>query len=204
LERHCPKILDMRLLSSSSPHIKVAPPTPKSIFVGGAAMLTAAATLFYSPTSAADTIIGVQGNINTLVEPSREGTGAGIDVLLGKRLDLTLVTFGTELSLGLHSLPGADKATAYRALAGVNLGIGSILRPSIFAHIGVGHIAVADDSIPDQSRTGLAGDAGVALDFTLLPLLDIGVQGSYNAISKTSDTDPFRWLQAGVHATLVL
>lgn len=159
--------------------------------------------LLYATPSKADTIIGVQGSLNTLTSPSRDGTGAGIDLLLGKRLDLKLLTLGTELSLGMHSLPGGDDATAYRALAGANLGVGAVLRPSIFAHIGVGHIAVADNAIPDQSRTALAGDVGLALDFTLLPLLDIGIQGSYNAIGGTSSTDPFGWIAGGVHATLV-
>lgn len=163
----------------------------------------AVATLLHTEPAKADTIIGVHGNINTLTSPSRDGTGVGLDLLLGKRLNLALITLGTELSLGAHSFVGADEATAYRALAGANVGVGTILRPSIFAHIGVGHVAVADDSIPDQTRTGLAGDVGLALDFTLLPLLDIGVQGSYNAIRGTAKTDPFRWIQGGVHATLV-
>ncbi len=166
--------------------------------------LASAVTVAYAKPSHADTIIGVQGNVNSLSEPSRDGTGVGIDVLVGRRLDLTLLTVGTELSLGTHTFAGADDATAYRALVGANLGIGSIIRPSVFGHIGVGHIAVDPDAVPDQTRTSLAGDVGVALDFTLLPLIDIGVQGSYNAISGTSNTDAFRWLQAGVHATLVL
>jgi hypothetical protein len=174
-----------------------------SLLVSGVATLAAAGTLLYAEPSKADTLIGVQGNLNTLTQPSRDGTGVGIDFLLGKRLDLTLVTLGTELLFGVHSFAGADEAKAYRALAGANLGVGSILRPSVFAHIGVGHIAVAEDAFPDQSRTALAGDVGVALDFTLLPVLDIGVQGSYNAIRGTSSTDPFRWFQGGVHATLV-
>lgn len=165
--------------------------------------LGAVVTLLHTEPAKADTIIGVQGNINSLTQPSRDGAGVGVDVLLGKRLNLALITLGTELSLGAHSFVGADDATAYRALVGANLGVGTILRPSVFAHIGVGHIAVADNAVPDQSRTGLAGDVGLALDFTLLPLLDIGVQGSYNAIRGTSTTDPFRWLQGGVHATLV-
>lgn len=175
----------------------------KSLVASGVATLVGAVSLLYAEPSKADTLIGVQGNLNTLTQPSRDGTGVGIDFLLGKRLDLTLVTLGTELLLGVHSFAGADEAKAYRALAGANLGVGSILRPSVFAHIGVGHIAVAEDAIPDQSRTALAGDVGVALDFTLLPLLDIGVQGSYNAIRGTSSTDPFHWFQGGVHATLV-
>lgn len=181
-----------------------APTRRKStLLVSAGAALAAAVTFLHTEPAHADTIIGVQGNINSLVEPSRDGTGVGIDVLLGKRLDLTLITIGTELSLGAHSFAGTDDPTAYRAMAGANLGVGSIFRPSVFAHLGVGHITVADDAFPDQTRTGLAGDVGLALDFTLLPLLDIGVQGSYNAISGNSKTDPFRWVQGGVHATLV-
>lgn len=169
-----------------------------------AAAVAGLTTVLYAPPSkAADTIIGVQGNINTLTQPSNDGTGVGIDFLLGKRLNLTLVSFGAELSFGVHSFAGRDEAKAYRALAGVNLGVGTILRPSVFTHVGVGHLSVQETPLPDQSRTSLAGDVGVALDFTLLPLIDIGIQGSYNGIGGTSSTDPVRWVQGGVHATLV-
>lgn len=162
------------------------------------------ATVLATCPAKAESFIGVQADVNTLAAPSRSGAGLGADVLLGKRLDLKLLMFSTELSLGMHALPGADDPTAYRAMVGGSVGLGFALRPSLFGHIGVGHIGVAPNSVPDQSRTSLATELGLALDFTLLPLIDLGVQVSHNAIGKTSDTDPFRWWQGGVHATLVL
>ena len=39
---------------------------------------------------------------------------------------------------------------------------------------------------------------------TLLPLVDLGVQGSYNFVAGSSASEAFEWTQAGVHITFIL
>jgi hypothetical protein len=170
------------------------------------AAAAAAATLIAWPqTAAADTVVGVDLNFNDSLAGEDSGNGAGVDVYFGPRLDLAILTLTTELSGGYHDFAGELDSTVYRGMAGGRLGVGVIIRPSVFAHIGVGHLRF-DEPFGDgrDGRTNLAGDVGAALDFTVLPLVDIGVQGSYNTIVGDDDTEAFEWLQAGVHVTFVL
>jgi hypothetical protein len=79
-----------------------------------------------------------------------------------------------------------------------------VIRPSVFAHVGVGHLRYDVPITGDrEGRTNVTGDAGLALDFTLIPLLDLGVHGAYNVLAGGENSDSFSWLQAGVHATFV-
>ena len=170
------------------------------------AAATAALTLVAWPeTARADTVVGVGLNFNDSMVGDDAGNGAGVDVFFGPRLDLAILTLTTELSGGFHDFSGELDPTVYRGLAGGRLGVGVIIRPSVFAHIGVGHLRY-DDPFGDgrDGRTNLAGDLGAALDFTILPLVDLGVQASYNVVAGDDDNDAFEWLQAGAHITFVL
>lgn len=170
------------------------------------AAAAAAAALVASPKAArADTVVGVGLNFNDSMVGDDAGNGAGVDVFFGPRLDLAILTLTTELSGGFHDFRGELDPTVYRGMAGGRLGVGVIIRPSVFAHIGVGHLRY-DDPFGDgrDGRTNLAGDLGAALDFTILPLVDLGVQASYNVVAGDDDDDAFEWLQAGVHITFVL
>ena len=169
------------------------------------AAVAAASTLIAWPrTAAAETVVGVDLNFNDSLVGDDAGNGAGVDVYFGPRLDLAILTLTTELSGGFHDFAGELDPTVYRGLAGGRLGIGVIIRPSVFAHVGVGHLRFDDPFGDRDGRTNLAGDLGAALDFTVLPLVDLGVQASYNVIAGDDDNDPFEWLQAGAHITFVL
>jgi hypothetical protein len=169
------------------------------------AAAAAAPLVAWPQTASADTVVGVDLNFNDSLAGEDSGNGAGVDLYFGPRLDLAILTLTTELSGGFHDFAGELDSTVYRLMAGGRLGVGVIIRPSVFAHIGVGHLRF-DEPFGDgrDGRTNLAGDVGAALDFTVLPLVDIGVQGSYNTIAGNDDTEAFEWLQAGVHVTFVL
>lgn len=163
-----------------------------------------AATLAWAPRAEAETAASLALSVN---HPSDEtdpelGVG-GIDATIGPRLNLVLIDLTTELSAGIHGFQGSMDATAYRMMAGGRLGIGAIIRPSIFAHVGVGHLRYVDGSA-DASRTNLAGDVGLALEFTALPVVDLGIHGSYNGIAGGADEPSFRWFQTGVMATITM
>jgi opacity protein-like surface antigen len=173
--------------------------------VGLGTALAATIVIAWPRSAAAETVVGVDLNFNDAVAGDDARSGAGVDVYFGPRLDLAILTLTTELSAGFHDFGGPFDPTVYRGMAGGRLGVGVIIRPSVFAHVGVGHLRF-DDPIDDgrDSRTNLAGDVGAALDFTLLPLVDLGVQGSYNVLAGNDRYDSFEWLQAGVHITFVL
>lgn len=189
-----------RLHAPSAPHPVL--PLPR-LCLGMAA--AAAITIAWPRTAAAETVLGVDLNFNDAIAGDDASSGAGVDLYFGPRLDLTILTLTTELSGGFHDFGGPFDPTVYRGMAGGRLGIGVVVRPSIFAHIGVGHLRYDDlDDGGRDGRTNLAGDLGAALDFTLLPLVDIGVQGSYNRVAGDDAEDAFEWLQAGAHITFVL
>ena len=163
---------------------------------------TVCATLTWAPEAFADNAASVAISLNRPTDDRDPELGfGGVDVTVGPRMNLLLIDLSTEVSAGIHGFHGVMDASAYRLMAGGRLGIGAIIRPSIFAHVGVGHLRYLDATV-DASRTNLAGDLGVALEFTALPVLDFGIHGSYNGIAAGSDEEPFRWFQAGVMSTL--
>ncbi|MEY4545904.1 MAG: hypothetical protein RL685_2099 [Pseudomonadota bacterium] len=162
------------------------------------------AGLSWSETAKAENTIGVDVSFNNTLSDEGE-KGAGLDLYFGPRMDLGLLALTTELSGGFHDFGGDLDPTVYRGMAGGRLGLFTIIRPSIFAHIGVGHVTWQEGPGDDRDgRTNIATDVGVALDFTVLPLVDLGVQLSYNTIAGGSNSAAFDWTQFGAHIVFVL
>lgn len=184
-----------------SPRVSSGP--RRAIAAGVMALATGA--VLWPRSAAAQTTFSVAVNANDASdEDVATDAGLGVDIYFGPRLDLTLLTLTTELSAGVHDFGGGQDPTVYRAMAGGRLGLFTIVRPSIFAHLGVGHLRQDVLFGTDrEGRTHLAGDAGIALDFTVLPLIDIGVHGAYNFVAGSDDEDAFEWLLGGAHVTFV-
>jgi hypothetical protein len=172
---------------------------PAALAVGAAL-----ASLAWSGSAAASNTVGVDLGYNDALNDGTTDGGAGVDIYFGPRMDLGLVALTTELDLGFHDFGGAVEPRVYRGMAGGRLALGAVIRPSVFAHIGAGHLRWNDfPGLDRDSRTGLATDLGAALDFTVLPLVDLGIQLSYNAIAAGSDEPAFDWMQAGAHVVFV-
>lgn len=73
------------------------------------------------------------------------------------------------------------------------------VEPGLFAHLGVGH--VGGDAL--YSHTGVAFDAGVTLDLTVLPLVDLGLHVAWNRVFGGHDSGVTYGI-AGAHVALVL
>lgn len=180
-----------------------AGPLPRAAALLGASALALGLTLWSGDAGATNTLGIAVNYADGLDEPNAE-PGGGVDVYFGPRLDLTLLTLTTEISGGFHDFGGDLDPAIYRLGAGGRLGLGAVIRPSVFAHIGVGHLRFDQPLTGDRDgRTNLAVDVGAALDFTLLPLVDLGVHGSYNVLTASDDEPAFEWVQAGVHLTFV-
>jgi len=159
-----------------------------------------AAIVFSSEAAMARVSIGA--DLDPLVIPfdgaGNEGAtnGAGVALRLGSQIRLPMLALTPELALGFNSFgSGPD---IYRGLGGLRLGLGEVLRPGVMAHVGAG-----SSSHGAEKYTALSYDAGVFLDFTLLPLLDIGGHASYNYLAAGSGLPAFDWGALGVHANLV-
>lgn len=147
----------------------------------------------------ADVSTPVSIDVDYAVPLDQQGidSGAGGQLRFGPRLDLAILSLDAELGLGAHAFSGTDAPTAYRGVVGARLGLGFILRPSVFAHIGVGHMerSIAPD------LTHATADVGVALDLTILPIIDLGAHAAYNTIVGNSTVDPFSYAVIGGHIT---
>ncbi len=133
----------------------------------------------------------------SLDEPGADIGGGGA-VRLGRKLDLVLVSLTPEIGGGYDRFKGDNSVGIYRGFVGGRLGLGKIIEPSVFAHIGVGRL---DANL--GSHTAIAYDAGIALDLTLLPLVNLGAHASYNALLPQGVFPSFDWLSFGLHVALV-
>jgi catechol 2,3-dioxygenase-like lactoylglutathione lyase family enzyme len=126
-------------------------------------------------------------------------SGGGAAVRFGYEIPLVLVFVTPEIGGSYHFFGGDEAPGASRFFAGGRFGVGQIVRPGVYAHAGYGHVAFGNGSF----RSGATYDAGVFLDFTLLPVLDLGIHGAYTSITASSGKPENDWFVAGVHAALV-
>ncbi len=122
--------------------------------------------------------------------------GVGVALRLGSQVKLPMIALTPELVLRADSF--GNGPDIYRGLIGMRLGLSEVLRPGVMAHIGAGNFSYGADKY-----TALSYDAGIFLDFTLLPLLDIGGHATYNYLAAGSGLPAFDWGALGVHANLV-
>jgi hypothetical protein len=132
-----------------------------------------------------------------LDQPGTKSGGGGA-LRIGQELDLFLISLTPEVGGSYHAFGGDDETRIYGGFVGGRLAIGKIIEPSIFAHAGVARVQGFG------SRTAPTLDGGLALDFTLLPLIDLGVHGAYNVIFPREDGSSLEFVTLGAHAALVL
>jgi hypothetical protein len=130
-------------------------------------------------------------------------SGVGGSLRLGRELGGRLLSLTPELGGSYHSLDGVYDASMYRGFVGLRLSLGLVLEPGIFGHVGYGHISFEDAGEPfDRSHGALTYDAGVTLDFTLLPVLDFGAHAAYNGLAGSEGFDRINWVSAGGHISV--
>jgi hypothetical protein len=126
-------------------------------------------------------------------------TAVGFGVRVGWQLHLPLVVFRPEV--GYHHAAFSEELTLNRFFTGVRVGFGEIFRFGFFGHVGVGN-AVYHTVGADEDITDVTYDLGGYIDFTVLPLLDLGAQIGYGRM-RTDEQDPLQWIPMGIHATLI-
>ena len=155
------------------------------------------------PARAADTVVA--GDLAWAKPMNTNGVdpGWGFDVRLGQRLNGELVVVTGEFAAGYYNLGGDLDPTVYRGMVGARLGIGAILRPYAFGHLGVGRATLTAPANSQLDRTAFAYDLGLGIDFTLLPLVTLGAYGGYNYVGPKNQADPLKWSTWGLNVELV-
>lgn len=162
----------------------------------------------------AGTTIGADLDLHVPVSVNNVNSGGGFAIRIGQELHLPLISLNPEIGFTYASFTKDQPPTVYRGIAGVRLGIGELLRFGVLAHVGFGYAnwdrrsaETGDVKIDtgDHSHSGFSYDAGLFLDFTALPLLNIGVHAAYNHLAqKENDPDSkLQWITIGLNAALV-
>lgn len=130
------------------------------------------------------------------IDETGVGAGTGGALRFGRKFDLMVLSLTPEIGGSYHTFSGSAEASEYSGFLGARLGFGKVLEPGVFAHVGVAHLSSwgIDDTAP-------AVDAGIFLDLTVLPILDLGVHAAYNAILPDGE-DAFDWYRLGAHVAL--
>jgi hypothetical protein len=131
-------------------------------------------------------------------------TGWGVGARFGHEWDLVLISLTPEIGANYHAFGGPPDAETFAVVAGGRVSIGFVLEPSAFLHAGIGHFGY-DTTSGDVSQTSIAYEAGLALDFTLLPLIDLGAHASFAGVGgdPDNDLDAFNWFAVGGHVSFV-
>lgn len=143
------------------------------------------------------THIAVDFDVGSALDTPGTKTGGGGAIRFGHELDLLLVSLTPELGGGYHAFGGNGETRIYSGFVGGRLGVGKIVEPSLFAHLGLGHVSGF------ESRTAPMIDAGLAIDLTFLPLIDLGVHAGYNAMFPRDNGSSLKFLTLGAQAALV-
>jgi hypothetical protein len=141
-------------------------------------------------------------------------TGAGLDVRLGYRFRIpyAAIAIVPELAGGYTDLG----AHLVRVRPGLRIGIGRLLVPYAYGHVGWAWTSFdplgsrdASPSTPFVSAQGASFDFGGGLDITILRRLTVGAHIGYNIVDVGTTTRPTldwrsKWMSLGLNATFYL
>ena len=145
------------------------------------------------------TSLGVDLDYTNGIDEPAVSSGTGFNVRLGYKLDLLALQLTPEIGGAYHTFSGDAGAKFSQGIVGGRISFLKVLEPGIYAHLGYGHLST---SLGD-GRSGATADAGVTLDLTLLPFIDLGVHGGYNGMLKSGDYPAFDSYVLGVHGALI-
>jgi len=161
-------------------------------------MSAALALLLASSPARAEARLGLDLDYAKAIKGRGVDHGFGFAAHLGAQAHMPLLAAVSEFVFTYDGFEHSFGPNVYRGLLGFRLGVGEILRPSIFAHMGLGFLHV-----DDHTRSAFSYDAGLALDLTVLPVIDVGLHAGFNQVVGGSTSSPFQWLTLGAEAALV-
>lgn len=182
---------------------------------GGAAF--AAALLAGAREARADVALAGDFDLGIPVDQAPQrylGTGAGFDFRAGYRFRIPYqhIAVTPELAAGYTNL----SAQLIRVRPGLRVGIGRLLVPYLYGHVGYGWTSFdpigTRNTVPDAptvSSHGLSFDFGAGLDVTILRRLTVGAHLGYNVVNVGTTERTLldwraKWMSIGLNATLYL
>jgi hypothetical protein len=165
----------------------------------------AAPLSFASVASAEGKVIGV----DVVAALPSDGTVAGVDtgwgagIRVGNQWDVPLLNLMPELKFQYTNFGGPVDMTAWNLGLGGAIGISFILKPSVFAHGGVGHYGYNAPAGLESSQTAFGYDVGAALGLSLVAF-DLGAQVAWNGIVGDSSIDKLQWVSVGGYTSFTL
>jgi len=134
------------------------------------------------------------------------GGGTGFKARIGEELHVPLVRFTPEAGYGYTRFFATSTGgttydwDAHRIIGGVRVGLGEIIVPSIYGHVGYGWRQTGDPSVVNAG--GVTFDGGLALDLHILPIVAFGAHAEYTYV----DARPYvpQWLAFGLQVSLTL
>lgn len=162
--------------------------------------LAVATALAFAGEARAGLVVGAEMDAAAPLDAPTARAGFGFFGTLGYRIGLGPVFLQPEAQAGYLSFltPSANLPAprATRILGGARLGLGRMVQPTLFGHVGLGWLGAGQE--------GPALDAGVALGFKLIPYLRFGAQVAYNVVTLPSEGAALRFFSYGVHAGVEL
>jgi hypothetical protein len=153
-------------------------------------------------------VLGVDGEYTRTIpqdddlgDPDNDGTlealdgenGAAVHGRVGYQLNFLLLFYlRPEIGAGAYFYGSEDdntRRTEWRAYGGGRLGLRTGLSPGVYAHLGYGWYG------KDHDDTGVTGDVGLLLDLSIIPHLNVGLQGG---LVFNPDPVPM-WFNGGAH-----
>ena len=163
--------------------------------------LIACTSIFFGARDAnakSGTSVGADLDYTNGINEPNVASGTGFNVRLGYKVDLLVIQITPEIGGAYHTFSGDAAPKFSQGIVGGRVAFGKILEPGLYAHLGYGHL-----SSNGVGHSGATADAGVTLDLTLLPIIDLGVHAGYNGMLKSGDYQAFDSYVLGVHGALI-
>lgn len=126
--------------------------------------------------------------------------GFGVAARLGYPISIPLLKISPELKVGFDRLPVGFNVDMIRVMGGARATLLEGFSPIAFAHVGYGSCSAAETGFELTDCNGLALDVGGGLDFTLLPIIDVGAYVAWNTLRR--DGTSVDWISLGAQASL--
>lgn len=150
--------------------------------------------------------VAVDADAAIALAPTRVSSLLGGALRLGLEFDAKLVSLTPEVGASYHGFSGDLAPGALRGFGGARLALGAVVRPGIYFHGGYAHVTYDRGTAgAPASRSAPTWDAGISLDLTVLPVVDIGLHAGYTVVtaSRGDDDGALHWLAAGAHLAIV-
>jgi hypothetical protein len=167
--------------------------------------------------ASAQAVLAADGALANPVKAAYAASGGSVGLRLGRRLSVPGFWETPELGINYAFFAPADSNVdpggfqAMRGVLGARLTFTGIVRPGIFAHIGLGRVTGTIGSrnangmlqLESISHTSFTWDGGLTLDLALASSFELGAHAAYNQILAGSSRT-FRWFELGGHMAIVL